>query len=195
MVTDFARVHFTGASGSGTSTLGRALALRENLKHFETDDYLWEPTDPPYQQLRPKDERVRLLRADLDASSSWVLSGSLARWGDPLIPFFQLVVLVLVPTELRLTRLRERELQRFGAEALAPGGVMHRNHAEFIDWASRYDDGDESIRSRRLHDAWLSGLPCQTVQIDGSNSVEALVDQVVKLLRSNNGTDSSPSTI
>jgi adenylate kinase family enzyme len=183
MATDFARVHFTGASGSGTTTLGRALAVRENLTHFETDDYLWEPTDPPYQRLRPKDERVRLLQAELEATSGWVLSGSLARWGDALIPHFQLVVLLLAPAELRLSRLRERELKRFGAEALAPGGVMHRNHIEFMDWASRYDDGDDSMRSRRLHDAWLSGLPCQTMQIDGSRPVEALVDQVLLLLR------------
>jgi adenylate kinase family enzyme len=183
-ITDLARVHFVGASGAGTTTLGRAFALRQNLSHFETDAYLWEPTEPPYQRLRPKDARVHLLRADLEAISGWVLSGSLANWGDALIPHFQLVVLVRVPTELRIARLRERELRRFGPGALAPGGVMHRSHIELIDWASRYDDGDQSIRSRRLHDAWLSSLPCRTLQIDGSGPVEALVDELLLRLRS-----------
>jgi adenylate kinase family enzyme len=185
MASNLTRVHFTGASGSGTTALGRALALRAQLTHFETDDYLWEPTDPPYQQLRPKEERVRLLEADLGATSGWVLSGSLARWGDLVVPHFHLVVLVLAPTELRLARLRERELQRFGAEALALGGVMHRNHLEFLDWAARYDHGDESIRSRRLHDTWLSSLPCQTMQVDGSRALEPLVEEVILRLRSN----------
>jgi adenylate kinase family enzyme len=176
------RAHFTGASGSGTTTLGQALARRAKLRHFETDDYLWEPTDPPFHQLRAKDERVRLLEADLGATSGWVLSGSLARWGDPLVPRFQLVVFVVAPTELRLARLRERELRRFGAEALAPAGAMHANHLEFMQWAARYDDGDESIRSRRLHETWRARLTCQSVEVDGSRPIDLLVDELLPLL-------------
>ena len=177
-----ARAHFTGASGSGTTTLGQALARRAKLRHFETDDYLWKPTDPPFHQLRAKEERVRLLEADLGETSGWVLSGSLARWGDPIVPRFQLVVFVVAPTELRLARLRERELRRFGAEALAPGGAMHTNHLEFMQWAARYDDGDESIRSRRLHETWRAHLTCQSIQVDGSRPVDLLVEELLPLL-------------
>jgi len=41
------RIHILGASGSGTTTLGRALAERLQYPHFETDDYFWLPTAPP----------------------------------------------------------------------------------------------------------------------------------------------------
>ena len=34
------RLHTLGASGSGTTTLGRALAERLQCPHFDTDDYL-----------------------------------------------------------------------------------------------------------------------------------------------------------
>ena len=35
------RIHILGAAGSGTTTLGRALAERLQCPHFDTDDYFW----------------------------------------------------------------------------------------------------------------------------------------------------------
>ncbi len=49
------RVHITGAAGSGTTTLGKALAQRWRCRQFDTDDFLWEPGDPPYQAVRPRE--------------------------------------------------------------------------------------------------------------------------------------------
>ena len=59
------RIHILGASGSGTTTLGRALAERLQYPHFDTDDYFWLPTDPPYTQQRARTERAQLLMDDL----------------------------------------------------------------------------------------------------------------------------------
>ena len=44
-------LHITGASGSGTTTLGRALASAWAVPHADTDDYFWVPTTPPYTCL------------------------------------------------------------------------------------------------------------------------------------------------
>src|SRR4029450_13094001 len=76
------RIHILGASGSGTTTLGRALAERLQCSHFDTDDYFWLPTDPPFTHQRERIERQRLLMDDLTAQDSWVLSGSLCGWRD-----------------------------------------------------------------------------------------------------------------
>ena len=86
------RIHILGASGSGTTTLGRALAERLQCPHFDTDDYFWLPTDPPYTQQRERTERQQLLMDDLTAHDAWVVSGSLCGWGDVAIPLFELVV-------------------------------------------------------------------------------------------------------
>jgi len=51
-------VHITGASGSGTTTLGRALAERLGWMHLDTDDFYWLPTDPPYREKRPAETRL-----------------------------------------------------------------------------------------------------------------------------------------
>jgi adenylate kinase family enzyme len=44
------RILITGASGSGTTTLGKTLASKLNWGFFEADDYYWLPTEPPYKK-------------------------------------------------------------------------------------------------------------------------------------------------
>jgi hypothetical protein len=55
-------VHIFGASGAGTSTLGRALGERLALAHLDTDDFFWMPTDPPFTGLLTPDPELRLAR-------------------------------------------------------------------------------------------------------------------------------------
>src|SRR5215471_13027936 len=107
------RIHILGASGSGTTTLGRALAARLQYPHFDTDDYFWVPSDPPYIQQRERSERAQLLMDDLTVHNAWVVSGSLCGWGDVAIPLFELVVLLWVPQDVRMARLHHREYARF----------------------------------------------------------------------------------
>ena len=52
------RIHITGASGSGVTSLGRALADSLAMPHHDTDDYLWRPTIPPYRETRNYVRRV-----------------------------------------------------------------------------------------------------------------------------------------
>src|SRR5919202_4132186 len=118
------RINIIGAAGSGVSTLGRALAQRIGGEHFDTDDFCWLSTDPPFRKQREISERLKLLEDALRGSDRWVLSGSLTGWGEALVPLFDLVVFLYVPTEVRLRRLRARERERFG-DALDPGGVMY----------------------------------------------------------------------
>jgi hypothetical protein len=57
-----------------------------------------------------------------------------------------------------MARLRAREIERYGAAALAPGGSLHQAHVEVLDWAERYDAGGLDMRSRARHEAWLAPL-------------------------------------
>ena len=172
------RIHIFGASGSGTSSLASALAARHGHRHLDTDDFYWLPTDPPYEQARPREARLALLASALAKSPSWVLSGSLCGWGDPLIPEFDLVVFLVVPTPVRLTRLRAREAVRYGHQAIAQGGELHDPHVAFLDWAGRYDAGGAEMRSRALHEAWLSTLPGAVLRLVGNRSVVEQLSQI-----------------
>lgn len=162
-----ARIHILGASGSGTSSLALEIVRRYGHRHLDTDDYYWLPTSPPFRQTRPAGQRLALLRRAFAESSAWVLSGSLCGWGDPLGPEFQMIVFLVVPTPIRLARLSRREATRYGPDAIAAGGSLHQAHEEFLDWAARYDTGGPEMRSRAMHEAWLAGLACQVVRLEG----------------------------
>jgi adenylate kinase family enzyme len=172
------RIHILGASGSGTTTLAAAISAKHGHRHLDTDDFYWLPTDPPYQTKRPRQARLQLLETALAQSSAWVLSGSLCGWGDPLIARFQLIVFLAVPTDVRMQRLRARELARYGHDTVAPGGRLHQAHVAFLEWAARYDNGDPVERSQALHDAWLAAIRIPVVRLVGDRPVAAQLASV-----------------
>lgn len=81
------RIHILGASGSGTSTLARAMSEKYGYMHFDTDQYYWLPVEEQFTKVRPIEDRISLLLADLQSHDKWVLSGSLCGWGDVFILF------------------------------------------------------------------------------------------------------------
>ena len=172
------RIHLIGASGSGVTTLGRALAAQLALPHHDSDDYFWLPTAPPYQTTRPSSERLRLMREIFLPRLDWVLSGTVTGWGDELVPLFDLVAFVTTPRELRLQRLRAREAVHFGADAVAPDGWRHEETKSFVEWASHYEAGDREGRSLAKDEAWLAALPCPVVRVEGARPVAELVEQL-----------------
>jgi adenylate kinase family enzyme len=165
------RIHILGASGSGTTTLGRALAEHLQCPHFDTDHYFWLPTDPPFTHQRERTERAQLLMDDITAQDSWVVSGSLCGWGDVAITLFEPVVFLSIPHDIRMERLRRREHARFG-ERILPGGDMYEISQAFLTWAASYDEGGLDIRSRQRHYQWLSTLPCPIVCFEGEYTIE-----------------------
>ena len=175
------RIHILGGSGSGTTTVGAALAHRLAILHLDTDDYYWLPSHPPYAAKRPVEERLQLLDRDAGEDGSWVLSGSLCGWGDPLIPRFTHVLYLDVPTSVRLARLERREQERYG-ELVARGGDMYEQSAAFLSWASEYEAGGVEMRSRARHTVWLDMLRCQVLHLDGTREIEGLVRDVTAIL-------------
>jgi adenylate kinase family enzyme len=177
------RIHIFGASGAGTTTLGKSLAERFTIPHLDTDDYFWGKTDIPHTKIRPLEQRIELLKTDLDKNPEWVLSGSLCGWGDFAIPMFTFAVFLWIPQDLRMSRLKDRELERFGQEALAPGGWFHENHTGFMAWAAQYDTAGPDMRSRALHEEWMKNLPCRLVRFEQPLSAEIMAAQVAEYLK------------
>ena len=174
-------IHIFGASGSGTSTLGRFCAETLGYRFMDTDDYFWLPTDPPYTTSRDPEKRLQMIRADFDKSSGAVLSGALIPWGDPLIPLFTLVVRVVTPTDVRMERLKIRESDAFGSR-IEPGGDMYEDHLEFMAWAERYDTAGLEQRSKVLHDAWEKSLPCPVIRVDGTKPCDEIFSDIKNAL-------------
>jgi adenylate kinase family enzyme len=185
------RVHIVGASGSGTTTLGRALAGRLGGPHHDTDDFFWLPSTPPFQHVRERGARQALLGDALAREPGWVLSGSLCGWGDRFIPLFELVVFLWIPPEVRMARLRARERARYGA-AIEPGAPLHERSEQFLAWAAGYDEVlAPPERCRRLHDEWLAALPCPVVRFHDTAPTEEHVARLEAHLQTRRSTGGS----
>lgn len=172
------RIHILGASGSGTTTLGQALSKQLLYKVFDGDDYFWKHK---FSEPREKSERIDLLKQDLADYASWIVSGAVCGWGDELKTEFDLVVFLYVPQEIRLRRLRERELVRYGDDIM-PGGSKYEESQAFLEWASLYDHAGLNVRSRALHEQWMSDLTCPVIKIEGEHSVDERVNIVLNYL-------------
>jgi len=170
-------IHIVGASGAGTSTLGQSLAREYGYHWLDTDDYFWFPTDPPFSQVRPREERAPLMDAEMQQHPKCVISGSLCDWGDIFIPRFDLVVFIDTPTEIRIARLRQREYERYG-ERIRENGDMYAEHIAFIAWAKTYDTNSPPERCRALHEEWLKRLPCPLLRVDGTRPVDELLGKI-----------------
>lgn len=167
MLKKFRHIHVLGGSGSGTTTLARNLCKDFGHLHLDTDDYFWEKTDPPFTTIRPVPERLAQLRYKFQDHAKWILSGSLVGWGDVFIPEFDLVVFLTLPHEVRMQRLKDREISRYGLEAISEGGHLHEAHQKFMDWAAQYDTADETMRSLKLHQNWLKQFKVPVVHLSG----------------------------
>ena len=183
------RLLVTGASGSGATTLGRALAEKWGAKFFDVDDYFWLPSEPPYQQQRDTASRLSLLVMDMASAPLSVVAGSVIHWGSELEDSFLSIVFLVLPRELRLSRLRAREKARFG-----------QADPKFLEWAAQYDEGDSDLNSRAGDERWLTQRTCPVVRIEGDVSVAERVARVADAFsrgtmdRGDPASEASPAT-
>lgn len=174
-------LHILGAPGAGVTSLGKELAARLSSAHFDTDDYHWFTDDVlPYRRRRNPDHRRQLLSRDLTETPAWVLSGALCGWGDVFIPHFDAVVYLWLPAEIRIERIRARELARYGPERIAPGGDLHTVFEKFLAWAAAYDQPGDNIRSREKELEWLEKLPCPVLKIETEQHLSGLAETLLR---------------
>jgi len=166
-----------GASGSGTTTLGKELAGLLGFIHLDIDRYFWKQTNPPFTAPNPAEERFDILWAAIDRN--FVMSGCLREWGDPFISLLDIAVFVKTPTDVRLKRLVKREAHRHG-QRICPGGDMYNTHQKFIEYAAGYDNGGLDMRSLASQEDWAKTLPCPVVYVDGRDDFREVAKRLVE---------------
>lgn len=165
------RILIIGASGSGTSTLGRALATELTAVFHDLDDFFWLCTTPAFTSRRPRIERLCMALAAQQAGPRTVMAGAPDTWGDALEDGFSHIVFLRLAAEIRVARLRERETRLLG-------------HAdpEFLAWAAQYDEGRLPGRSLAGQLAWLAERRCPVLRLEGDLSVAQRLEAVLAFL-------------
>ena len=178
------RVHITGASGAGVTSLGRALADALSISHHDTDDYFWRPTNPPYLEIREVADRVRLMKEMFLDRSDWVLSGSLDGWGDPIIPSLDSVVFLYVPTADSSASVCARARRGGSAPMLllpAARGISRRKNSS----SGRRTTMTALVRAAISRGMRRGSRRCRVVvlRLDGCRPLEDLVKEVCRTIQ------------
>lgn len=179
------KINIIGASGTGKTTLAKAVAAKFQFPHFDSDDYYHFQTDPPFQKQRSPEDRLNLLMSDLNKNPSWVLSGGAGVWNPAPPVDYSLVVFLYLSPDIRLERLRQRELQLYGKRILI-GGDMEVDHKEFMRWTAGYDDGSaEGTNTLPCHSAFLQRVGSPILKLEGPMTTNDQIEQIIRKLNKN----------
>lgn len=163
-------IQICGLNGCGKSTLGRALAGALGYHFIDNEDlyFVRSAPDAPYANARTREEAAQLLMDAVQAHPDFVYA---AVRGNPGQIDYDYVVVMDVPREVRLRRVRERSLGKFGNRML-PGGDLHEQEEAFFRMAAARQDAEV--------DQWLAAVSCPIIRVDGTKPIAENVEYIVK---------------
>lgn len=163
-----------GLNGAGKSTLGKALAVKLNYRFIDNEDLYFPKTNPDYMYAaeRTREEVEELLLSEIKAHENFVFTSVKGDYGKAL-SFFKYAVLVSVPREIRLRRVKERSFKKFGGRAL-PGGDLYERERVFFDLISS--------RSENTVEEWLRTFGGRVIRVDGTKPVDDNVNLIIEAI-------------
>jgi len=167
-----------GLNGSGKSTLGKALADKLGFCFIDNEDLYFSKTDPDYlyASARTHEEVEKLLISEVNAHKDFVFASVKGDHVEAFYPFIQYAVLIDVPKDIRIQRVRNRSFQKFGNRML-PGGDLYEQEEQFFAYVES--------RSNNTVEEWLQSLKCTVIRVDGTKPIEQNVDLIIKQLKYN----------
>lgn len=165
------RIIVCGGNGAGKSTLGKRLATELGWTFKDIEKYYFpiNSTDYNYSEARTKEEVSELILADMKEHENFVLASVKGEFGSEVSKLFTCAILIEVPKELRMERVRERSNQKFG-DRMLPGGDLYEKEEQFFDMVEK--------RPEDYTTKWLETVDMPVIRVDGTKAIE---DNVVKI--------------
>ncbi len=165
-----------GLNGSGKSTLGKALAKRLDFHFIDNEDLFFPKTDPDYTYAspRPKSEVEKLLVNEVTAHENFVFAAVHGDYGKDIIALYDLAILIEVPKDIRMLRVRDRSFQKFGSRMLR-GGDLYEQEEQFFQLVSS--------RPEDMTEKWLQTLRCPVIRADGTKPIEENITIILKQIK------------
>ena len=166
-----------GLNGAGKSTLGKALAKELGFYFIDNEDLYFPKNDPdyPYASPRSRKEVEALFESVINTHNDFVFASVHGDYGDSICPYFRYAVLISLPRDVRMARIRNRSLQKFGNRML-PGGDLYEQEQKFFDFARS--------RVENLVEEWAASLSCPVIRVDGTKSVVENIKFIIAQIRS-----------
>lgn len=161
-----------GLNGAGKSTIGKALAKELNFHFIDNEDLYFPKTDPhyTYDSPRTREEVEQLLFYEIKKHENFVFASVKGDYGETIYPFFQYAVLIDVPRDIRVQRVKNRSFQKFGNRIL-PGGDLYEQEEKFFDLVKS--------RAENTVEEWVQSLSCPIIRVDGTKPIEENIKTII----------------
>ena len=170
------KIQIIGGSGTGKSTLAQYISEQEKIKWIDTDNYIWK--DDSFTENYSLDERVGMYQKDMGTYEEYVASGSIFAWCPEGFNNRDLLVFLSLDEEVRMERLRKREVERRSRFRQTDAGEETN---DFLEWCKTYfTAGDKSMigtYAEHVHQMEISKSP--VLKLDASPGVEELYAQIL----------------
>lgn len=168
-----------GLNGAGKSSLGKVLAERLGYIFIDNEDLYFPKTDSSYMFSNPrsKAEAEHILDSMISENNHFVYAAVKGEWGDNLSAALDCVILIEVPKEVRMQRVRNRSHQKFG-DRILPGGDLYEKETA---WFSYVESRPENYLSE-----WLEHIDCPIIRVDGTLPIQENVDHLLQSMEIRN---------
>ena len=162
-----------GLNGSGKSTLGKALAEKIGYYFIDNETLFFPKTDTNYMFASPrsKKEVEKLLMDEVREHENFVFAAVKGNYGEEILPLYKYIVLIDVPKDIRIQRVRERSFQKFGSRML-PGGDLYEQEEVFMNMVS--------ARTKQYVEEWVDSIEAFVIRVDGTKPVKENVKNIAE---------------
>ena len=160
-----------GLNGSGKTTLASALAKKLNFKHMDVEDYYFTSADNPYQSSRTREEVEQLLLEDIKLNPCFVFSAVNGNMAKEINACYDMVIYLDVPVDIRMKRIRQRAIDKFGNRVLS-GGDMYEQEEKFFEYAEK--------RKPDKIEEWLNTMVSKCIHLDGTKPISESIKTIVE---------------
>lgn len=169
------KIIICGGNGAGKSTLGKALADKTGWAFRDVEDYYFPKTNPDYlfAVQRTQEEVVSLLSEDLKNIDNLIFASVRGNYSEQTAAMFTCAVLVSVPKETRMKRVRQRAYDKFG-DRISEGGDLYEREEAFFKMVEN--------RSDKTVTDWLETMDIPVIEVDGTKTVEENVKIIINKL-------------
>lgn len=168
-----------GLNGTGKSTLGKALAEKLHFYFIDIENLYFPKTDPNYIYASPRtrEDVAELLLYEMRTHENFILASVKGDYGEDIYSFFQYAILLDVPKNIRLQRVKERSFQKFGNRMLS-GGDLYEQEEKFFRLIESRDENTV--------EEWVKSLKCPVIRIDGTKSIDENANFIIELMQNKN---------
>ena len=165
-----------GLNGAGKSTLGKALAEKLGYYFIDSEDLYFSKHNDDYSlsAQRTDKEAKEILFNKIKEHKDFVLSSVTGNYGESFYSFINYVILLDVPKEIRLQRVKNRSYQKFGNRML-PNGDLYEQEEAFFNFVNSWNENTV--------EEWTKTLNCPVIKLDGTKPIEENINYIIQLIK------------